>query len=283
MRSTNPTGKTVDFRYIVTSSYNVELKNVNKIFYPTIKIYKSAVAFCVRVLQNEWSEIEPLKDMERKKHAESLIHSTKNNQAKYLEFDKQFFKLPRYMRHSAIHVALEHVSEYYFSLNKWKKSKRTTKKPVLRIYIHSFPIFYKENTKEDTYDDSNLNADSVRLKLFVNNDWIWVPFRLKHTDLQYIRKHFAGIKITAPMLEKRHHKWFLRFSFHEKMELKEKKEVVLGVDLGINTDATCCIMRKDGTILKRKFINFKSDKDYFYDSLRECSVTCIRDESKILL
>ena len=36
------------------------------------------------------------------------------------------------------------------------------------------------------------------------------------------------------------------------------------MDLGINTDAVCTIMRPDGTILGRKFINFPSDKDRMY-------------------
>ncbi len=36
------------------------------------------------------------------------------------------------------------------------------------------------------------------------------------------------------------------------------------MDLGINTDAVCTIMRADGTILGRKFINFPSDKDRMY-------------------
>ncbi|WP_418514241.1 IS200/IS605 family accessory protein TnpB-related protein, partial [Clostridium fessum] len=39
------------------------------------------------------------------------------------------------------------------------------------------------------------------------------------------------------------------------------------VDLGINTDAVCSIMRADGTILGRKFINFSSDKDHLYHVL----------------
>ena len=32
------------------SSYAVELRHVNKIFYPTIRIYKRAVSFCVSIL-----------------------------------------------------------------------------------------------------------------------------------------------------------------------------------------------------------------------------------------
>ena len=43
--------------------------------------------------------------------------------------------------------------------------------------------------------------------------------------------------------------------------------MICSVDLGINTDAVCSIMRADGTILGRKFINFSSDKDHLYHVL----------------
>ncbi len=36
------------------------------------------------------------------------------------------------------------------------------------------------------------------------------------------------------------------------------------MDLGINTDAVCTIMRSDGTVLGRKFIDFPSEKDRMY-------------------
>ena len=41
----------------------------------------------------------------------------------------------------------------------------------------------------------------------------------------------------------------------------------MAVDLGINTDAACSVMRKDGTILARKFISFASDKDQITHTL----------------
>ena len=39
------------------------------------------------------------------------------------------------------------------------------------------------------------------------------------------------------------------------------------MDLGINTDAVCTIMRADGTVLRRTFINFASEKDRLYHVL----------------
>ena len=81
----------------ITLSYAVELKHTSKIFYPTIKIYQRAVSFCVSTFDDEWSAISSVTDSkQRKGFAERLIHSTKSNQAKYPEFDKQFPKLPSY-------------------------------------------------------------------------------------------------------------------------------------------------------------------------------------------
>ncbi len=247
------------------SSYAVELRHVNKIFYPTIKIYKRAVSFCVSIFNSEWSAISLLTGKNRNSYAETLIHSTKSNQAKYSEFDKQFFKLPSYLRRSVISVALGYLQSYYSNLENWLNSKRTTKKPTLQVNLNQLPTFYKDNT----YDGSLMDDDSVRLKLFVNNDWIWVPFKLKHTDMNYIRKQSVGSKMSMPTLEKKHKKWFLRFSFEDNVKLTNSKDVVLAVDLGLNTDATCCVMNKEGTVLKRKFINFKSDKDSLYHTLNK--------------
>ena len=88
--------------------------------------------------------------------------------------------------------------------------------------------------------------------------------------MEYLRKKWSGKKASAPTLERKHHKYFLRFSYTEEVSLSKtdvKEQVICSVDLGINTDAVCSIMRADGTILGRKFINFSSDKDHLYHVL----------------
>ena len=117
---------------------------------------------------------------------------------------------------------------------------------------------YRENTEE---------KDAAFLKLYDGHDWKWFAVRLKHTDMEYLRKHWSGKKASAPTLEKKHDKYFLRFTYAEEVSLNRtpvKEQTICSVDLGINTDAVCTIMRPDGTILGRKFINFSSDKDRMY-------------------
>lgn len=61
----------------ITSSYGVEIKQMNKIFRPTVAIYNDAISFCVAAFENEWVNIEALDTMQRKQYAERLIHTTK--------------------------------------------------------------------------------------------------------------------------------------------------------------------------------------------------------------
>lgn len=46
----------------IKSSYAVEVKNINKLFNPTIKIYNQAVTFCIQVFENEWSVLKDIND-----------------------------------------------------------------------------------------------------------------------------------------------------------------------------------------------------------------------------
>lgn len=246
----------------ITSSYGIEIKQMNKIFRPTIAIYNDAISFCVDAFENEWFDIESLDAMQRKQYAESLIHTTKNNKAKY-DFDSKFYKMPSYMRRSVINSALGYLSSYHSNLDNWQNNDCKGRKPTFQRHLNQFPTFYKDNMYL-----SNTN-DTVQLKLFIDNDWKWVTVKLKHTDMQYIRKHLQNTKMSVPTLEKKHHKWFLRFAFEEDIKLKDTKDTILAIDLGINTDATCSVMKSDGTILARKFINFASDKDQITHTLNK--------------
>ena len=248
----------------ITSSYGIEIKQMNKIFRPTVAIYNDAISFCVDVFEKEWQDLEPLDIMQRKQYAESLIHTTKNNKAKY-DFDSKFYKMPSYMRRSVINTALGYLSSYHSNLDNWHNNGCVGKKPTFQIHLNQFPTFYKYNM----YLPNAEIDDAVRLKLFIDNDWKWVTVKLKHTDIQYIRKHLLNTKMSVPTLEKKNKKWFLRFAFEEDVKLKDTKDTILAIDLGINTDATCSVMRSDGTILARKFINFASDKDQITHTLNK--------------
>lgn len=252
----------------ITSSYCVEIRNMNKIFIPTAKIYQDAVMFCIKAFESEWENIESLTSVYRKSYCEHLIHTTKHNQAKYSEFDEKFYKMPIYLLRDVISTAIGYLSSYHSNLMNWENGGRTGKPPKLQVHLRKFPTFYKGSMN----DSSNIASDEIRLKLYIDNDWKFVKIKLKHTDVEYIRKHFDGKHISNPTLEKKYNKWFLQFAIEEESELNKKdvfEQRVLSVDLGINTDATCSVMLYDGTILARKFINFASDKDRIWHCLNK--------------
>lgn len=93
--------------------------------------------------------------------------------------------------------------------------------------------------------------------------------------MDYLKKYWSHTKPSAPKLEKRYKKWFLRFSYEEDVDLSKEpadKQIVCAVDLGLNTDAVCSILSSDGTVAAKKFINFVAEKDHLYrvlDGIRD--------------
>ena len=128
------------------------------------------------------------------------------------------------------------------------------------------PVFYRDVM----YREGAEGKDEAYLKLYDGHDWKWFRVYLKRTDMEYLRRNWKGKKASAPALEKRHRRYFLRFSYKEEVTLTKtpvKEQIICSVDLGINTDAVCTIMRADGTVLGRKFIDHPSEKDRMYRTL----------------
>ena len=248
----------------ITSSYAVEIKK-QKMFDNTIKIYREAVSFLIHCFSKEWSAILAIEGSKpRFNFAEKLVHTTKYSKAKY-NFDAKFYKFPSYLRRAAIQAALGSVSSYYSNYKNWETNGKVGKEPKLQCDRFCFPAFYRTVM----YEESN-QPNQCYLKLYKNNDWVWIPIAMRATDVKYITKYWSHCEKSAPTLEKKYGKYFLRFAFVEKVELSETEiqdRRICAVDLGLNTDAVCSIMTADGTVLARKFINFPSEKDHLYHVL----------------
>lgn len=246
----------------IVSSYKVEILKANKIFEPTVQIYRDALSYCVNVLNGEWEALAEVKGAKtRFNFAERLLHSTKDNMAKY-DFDIRYPKMPSYLRRAVIQAALGAVSSYRSNLQNWEDGGCVGKEPKLQSDRLSMPTFYnKEMYAPDDY------PNSAFVKLYHNNDWVWVKIRLRPTDVRYLRKYWSSVKASAPTLEKRYGRYYLRFAFTEWVDLSDtpvSEQRICAVDLGLNTDAVCSIMAADGTVLARKFVNFPSEKDHLY-------------------
>ena len=247
----------------ITSSYGVELRKQNIPIRQTLDVYRSAVSYLVEIYAQVWEELEGILEAKKRfNEAEHLIHTTKKNQARF-DFDIRFQKMPSYLRRAAIQHALGSVFSYKTRLGLWEKTGQRESKPKLVYENHAMPVFYRDVM----YREDKEGKDAAYLKLYDGHDWKWFHVRLRHTDMEYLRKNWSGKKASAPTLEKRHRKYFLRFSYTEDVILTKipvKEQIICSVDLGINTDAVCTIMRSDGTVLGRKFIDFPSEKDRMY-------------------
>lgn len=244
------------------SSYAVEIKKQNIPIRHTLGVYRAAVSYLIQVYAESWEELSQIANAKKRFNAaEHLVHETSKNHARY-DFDRIFPQMPSYLRRSAIQHAIGAVSSYETRTELWKAGKLPGK-PRLVCENHTMPVFYRDGM----YRPDPEGKDAAYLKLFDGRDWKWFRVNLLHTDMEYLRRYWSGKHASAPILEKRHHKYFLRFSYTEDVTLSKTavgKQTICSVDLGINTDAVCTIMRADGTILGRKFINFPSDKDRLY-------------------
>ena len=239
----------------LTKSYAVKIKNFNKIFNNTIKLYSDAVWFICNVIKSEYSSIESLSSKQKYNLIENLIHTTKSNTAKY-DFDSHFINFPSYFRRSAISCALGKFESWFSNHKNWEVNK-IGKEPKLTTGYQVMPCFYKNNTFKRT-DDIYV----IQLKLFFNNSWDYIDIPLKKTDVNYIKNNCYSLKESCPSLQKKGKNYYIRFSYDCSSKVNKKKpDIICAVDLGINNTAVCSIMTKEGTVLARKFIKCIREED----------------------
>lgn len=266
----------------ITSSYQAEILS-NTDMKSTVQIYRKALAFVVDVCDKEWDEIYPIStSYEKQRFVNKMIHPTKNNKNPKYPFDIEgsvFYKFPSYLLRAVIVDAIGAVSSYRSNYANWEADGKKGNAPTLQLDRHSMPVFYNENMyREEKPKNAKYpkgispNDENVRwIKLYQNKDWVWVPVKLRKADIDYINHYWGACEDkSAPILEKIHDKYYLRFAFTEVVTLSDtpiEKQVICAVDLGINTDAVCSIMKADGTVLKRKFIDFTSEKDRMFHAM----------------
>ena len=248
------------------SSYGVEIRKQNIPIRQTMEIYRQAVGYLTEIYAQVWEELRKIPETKKRFNtAEHMVHMTKKNTARF-DFDLRFPKMPSYLRRSAIQHALGSVSSYETRLGQWKETGVLSGRPKLTCRNHAMPVFYRDVM----YREGAEGKDEAYLKLYDGHDWKWFRVYLKRTDMEYLRRNWKGKKASTPALEKRHRRYFLRFSYTEEVTLTKtpvKEQIICSVDLGINTDAVCTIMRADGTVLGRRFIDHPSEKDRMYRTL----------------
>lgn len=247
----------------IFSSYKVKIKHYNHIFEQTVEIYRNAVSFFIDVCDKEWNVLEPLKNLEKCRKIEELTLQTKKNQNPKYDFNERFYKMPAYLRRSAINTATGCYSSYYSNLKNWEEN-HIGNEPKLQLDRNVMPTLYKDNMYIRTDDNT------ARIKIFHKNDWVWLDIELNNQDVKYIQNHCKFKKEYVPTLKKQGKCWYLVFPFEDKVEFQKvdiQDQMICAVDLGLNNNATCSIMQSDGTIVRRKFVNLVTEKDHLDKTL----------------
>ena len=247
----------------IFSSYKVKIKHYNHIFEQTVEIYRNAVSFFIDVCDKEWDILESLNSLKRCRKIEELTLQTKKNQNPKYDFNERFYKMPSYLRRSAINTATGCYSSHYSNLKNWEDNP-VGNRPKLQLDRNVMPTLYKNNMYIRTDDGT------ARIKIFHKNDWVWLDVKLNNQDVKYINNHCKFKKECVPTLNKQGKCWYLVFPFEDKVEFQKvdiQDQLICAVDLGLNNNATCSIMQSDGTVVGRKFVNLASEKDHLYKAL----------------
>ena len=248
----------------IVSTYSVKIKEYNHIFKESIEQYRSAVKFFVDICLNEWNELSLISNTQyQQSYVENKTIITKNRKTVPYDFNEVCYKMPVYLRRSAINEALGKVSSYKSNLTNWEKEDKRVRgrQPTLTKIGNIYPVLYKANMFLRT-DDCK-----AKIKVYRNNTWDWIEVCLRKSDADYIKHHCSDLKELSPTLQKRGKQWYLDFPFKQSIKLVNipiREQTILAVDLGINSSATCSVMRSDGAVLGRHFLHLPKE----YDSLR---------------
>ena len=242
----------------LTTSYKMKLTGDFKALETSLAIYRQVLTFLIPIINDAWKELSKYEFTNQKyKQIEKWVHSNQNNQARF-DFDQQFPKLPSYLRRSAISKALGIVSSYRSNLANWAANPEG-QAPKLQLIHYEYPAYYKGNL----FKNFDLIHQTIELKVFKNGDCVYEQYGLKQSDCTYYKRYLAGKKQNVPILQKKGRRFYATFSYEENTVLvpEESIDKICAVDLGLETDATCSIMDKDGTVYARKFISFSKEHD----------------------
>ncbi|QQK74280.1 transposase [Salicibibacter cibarius] len=253
----------------IAKTLSHKITNHSRIFDATLDIYNDALAYIIEVIDKKFDNLDGMTTKSIVPSVERLIHTTKSNpHPKYQAFSARFYKFPSYFRRSAIASAFGKVKSYRSNLRNWEEEKaialsegKKFKKnpPRLQLKHKEFPVFYRGNMFKRTSDTT------AQIKIFHNNDWVWVDITFKDQDLY--KRGVWDWKENNPTLVKVGKKYFLNISYQSKVTLNKTKingQKICAIDLGINNSAVCSVMDIKGTVLARKFINQPKEKDRLY-------------------
>lgn len=243
------------------STYRVRLAEYSSAFDQTVSIYRRAVSFFIDLMLDFPSSFSSCTGVKDAVHAaEHLSVLTKKRPEVVRPFCCEFYKFPSYLRRSAIAEAFGLYSSYLSNFRNWENGGGKGKCPGRPEAGHVFPAMYRDNTFVRT------GPYTAEIKVWIRNTWDWVKVKFRKCDADYIRRRCTSRRECTPTLCRRGKVWSLDFPFEENVKLNETpldKQIVVSVDLGINSSCTCSVMTSGGAVLGRRFLSLPKE----YDSL----------------
>jgi IS605 OrfB family transposase len=253
----------------ITKTAKLKITSHTNIFKETLSIYNRALNFYIKVCEKEYHELLGKSSKDKLNYIESITHATaKNKNIKY-DFNEDFYKYPSYLRRATIMDAIGVCDSHFSRLALYneelknaneKKQKFFKKPPKLNYEPREFPVFYKSNMWDKIEDGKG------RIKLYKNNDWVWIDIDYKAKDLLSGKTfRFSNFKEQNPKLVKKGKKYFLHIPYQTEVKLNStplKQQKVIGVDLGLTNSAVCSCIDYNGTVIDRLFINQSIEKDH---------------------
>ena len=240
------------------SSYKVKINKTGfdkKAIRDTSILYRNAVSFFISLIEKEWPYIAST-DENAVNVVERLSHKTKDNPNPKYNFDAYLYKFPSYLRRSAISEAYGIVASYKANLDDYNRSNRRgiDNPPRLEYKHNSMPKFYISSCGMFKWTGET----TCKIKVFKYNDWVWMELNLRPSDVRYIR---SKGKVLSPTIQLKRDKSYFIFPVESKAVLPKDVDKVVGIDLGLNSLATLCVMDDKGTIYERKFITNNKETD----------------------
>lgn len=242
----------------LTSSYKVKINKTGfdkKAIRDTSILYRNAVSFFISLIEKEWTYISST-DENAVNVVERLSHITKANPNPKYDFDAYLYKFPTYLRRAAISEAYSLVASYFTRLDAYNKSnlKGIDNPPRLEYKHNCMPKFYISAGGLFKWTGET----TCKIKVFKYNDWVWMDLTLRPSDVRYIK---SKGKVLSPRIQLKRDKTYFVFPVESEVTLPKDVDKVVGIDLGLNSLATLCVMDNKGAIYKRKFITNNKETD----------------------
>lgn len=238
----------------------------------TVREYRRLIRALIGVVYTHWVDIAESKDTIAV--VESLIHSTKKRPTiKYKYFSRAFYKFPSYLRRAAIHNAVGQVSSFVTRYDLWQRGIRTrrdAKPPRLTADTGVYPSLYQGQCI--LFGEEFKTA---QIKVFTGTDWVWtnpipitghrqrhlVPGNERKSPALIVSEQVCHLSVPFQINSNTRAEGLLPVSEVNSDTQQEDSNLVLAVDLGINTTATATIVSSDGTVMHRAFLHYNKDID----------------------